>query len=157
MSGIETHNFSGSRHDHNVPTLRQGHWKSSCFINVLMWVIGSFCCISVSGSSPAECLSWRIDKFTCNVQFIACYVCHCVYLFWRYNLHAQTPGNAMSSSVCIKPGKGGVVYICVRGFNVSICSTRFWTVLTMVFCVFSFYQCIAYIQSFGEVCIIKAE
>jgi hypothetical protein len=45
----------------------------------------------------------------------------------------------MSSSVCIKPGKGGVVYICVRGFNVvSICSTRFWTVLSMVFCVFPF-------------------
>jgi hypothetical protein len=59
MSGIETHNFSGSRHDHSVPTLRQGHWKSRCFINVLMQVIGSFCCISVSGSSPATNNSHR--------------------------------------------------------------------------------------------------
>jgi hypothetical protein len=60
MSGIETHNFSGSRHDHSVPTLRQGHWKSRCFINVLMRVIGSFCCIS----APRRKIEYRqyIDK-----------------------------------------------------------------------------------------------
>jgi Na+(H+)/acetate symporter ActP len=95
-------------------------------------------CTNGVSSNPVEGRT-KICQLKDLILLISCYVCHCVYLFWRYNLHAHTPGNAMSSSVCIKSGKGGVVYICVRGFNVvSICSTRFWTVLTMVFCVFHF-------------------
>jgi hypothetical protein len=64
--------------------------------------------------------------------------------------------NAMSSSVCIKPGKGGVVYIYVRGFNVvSICSTRVWTVLTMVFCVFHFINVLPTFNLSGRCALLK--